>query len=114
VFHHYFHTGKLPEPASYLLEGLGDETLIECPDFAVIDDMVQVSDRDAFLAARELAADEAILAGGSSGAALWGVRQVIERVDGPARIATLFPDGAGRYMTKIFDDQWMRRHGFLG
>ena len=60
------------KPGPYLLEGLGDEFLIRCADFSVIDDMFQVTDREAFLAARELALREGILAGGSSGAALWG------------------------------------------
>lgn len=113
IFHDYFHTGKIPEPGPYLVEGLGDETLIECVDWSVLDDVLQVTDRAAFLAARDLVATESILGGGSSGAALWGVRELGRRLERPARIVTLFPDGAGRYMTKIFDDDWMRDRGFL-
>jgi cystathionine beta-synthase len=113
IFSDYFHKGELTRPGPYLLEGLGDEELIKCPEFELIDDMLQVSDRDSFLYTRRLAAEEAIMAGGSSGAALWGVTRLIQRLDGPARIVTVFPDGAARYLTKIFDDDWMRRNGFL-
>ncbi|GAF79716.1 unnamed protein product [marine sediment metagenome] len=113
IFYDYFHKGELTEPGPCLLEGLGDETLIECPEFDLIDDMLQVSDREAFLCTRQLSAREAIMAGGSSGAALWGVTQLITRLETPARIVTLFPDGATRYLTKVFDDDWMRRNGFM-
>ena len=71
IFFDWFHHGKLTEPGPYLIEGLGDEELIGCPEFELIDDMLRVSDRQAFQAARELARTEAVLAGGSSGAALW-------------------------------------------
>jgi cysteine synthase len=82
-------------------------------ELELLDDMVQVSDREAFLATRELARREGIFAGGSSGAALWGVRQVIAGLDGPARIATIFPDSGSRYLTTIYDDDWMRAQGAL-
>jgi len=113
VFYDYFKTGRLGEPQPGLLEGLGDEEIIGCPEWERIDDMIQVSDREAFLAARELARTEAILAGGSSGAALCGVRKLIARLERPARIVTVFPDSGSRYMSTIYSDDWMRQQGFL-
>jgi cystathionine beta-synthase len=117
VFTDHFRTGRHGPPGRYLVEGLGDEEVIGCPEFELIDEMVQATDREAFLAARELARTEAIFAGGSSGAALWGVRQVahrLERAGRPARIVTLFPDSGARYLSSIYDDDWMRARGFLG
>lgn len=113
VFHEHFKAGGTGEPGHYLLEGLGDEEIIGCPQFDLIDDMFQVTDGDAFRAARELARREAILAGGSSGAALWGVRRLIGQIDRPARIVTIFPDSGSRYLSTIYNDDWMRGHGFL-
>lgn len=114
VFAEYFRTRRLGAPAPYLVEGLGDESLCACVEWDLIDDVFTVRDRDAFQGARDLARDDAILAGGSSGAALWGVRELIRRLDGfPARIATLFPDGAGRYMSKVFNDDWLATRGLL-
>jgi cystathionine beta-synthase len=113
VFFDHFHSGTLVEPGRYLIEGLGDEELIKCPDFDIIDDMIRVNDADAFQATRELARTEGIFAGGSSGAALWGVREVAGRLDAPARIVTLFPDSGFRYLSTVYNDQWMAEHGFL-
>jgi len=113
VFYDHFHRGVLTDPGRYLLEGLGDEEIIGCPDFDLIDDMIRISDADAFHATRELARSEGIFAGGSSGAALWAVREVARRFDNPRRIVTIFPDSGFRYLSTIYNDQWMRERGFL-
>jgi cystathionine beta-synthase len=113
VFYDNFHQRRGAKSGPYLLEGLGDEFMIRCADFSVIDDMLQVTDKEAFLAARELARREGILAGGSSGAALWGVRQLAKRLDRPARIVTVFPDGASRYLSTIYNDEWLKDKGII-
>jgi cystathionine beta-synthase len=113
VFYDHFHSGRLVRPHPYLIEGLGDEEIIGCPEFEFIDDIYRVSDQEAFLTTRDLACTEAILAGGSSGAALWAVRRLIDRLERPARIVTLFPDSGARYMSTIYNDDWMRAKGFL-
>lgn len=113
VFTEYFHTGAHGEPSPYLLEGLGDEEIIDCPEFELFDDMLQVSDRDAFLTARELARSEAMFAGGSSGAAVWAVRRVACQAPAGSRIVTILSDAGTRYLSTIFNDEWMREEGFL-
>jgi cystathionine beta-synthase len=113
VFYDYFHHGRLNRPGRYLIEGLGDEELIGCPELELIDDMLRVSDGVAFQHARLLATSEAILAGGSSGANLWALRQVASRFEHPARLVTVFCDSGSRYMSTIYNDDWMRQHGFL-
>jgi len=113
VFTGYFRTGRPGCPGHYLVEGLGDEEIIGCPEFELIDEMLQAPDAEAFRCARELARREAILAGGSSGAALWAVRQVAQRLDRPARIVTLFPDSGYRYLSTVYNDTWMKDRGFL-
>jgi cystathionine beta-synthase len=114
VFFEHFHRGVRVEPGRYYLEGLGDEEIIGCPEFELIDDMYKITDREAFQATRELARSEGIFAGGSSGAALWGVRKLTETINVPAaRIVTVFPDSGFRYLSTIYNDDWMRDHGFL-
>jgi len=113
VFYDHFQHHENVRSGPYLLEGLGDEFLIRCADFSVIDEMVQVTDREAFMTARELALREGILAGGSSGAALWGVRQLAKKLDQPARIVTVFPDGASRYLSTIYNDEWLKDKGMM-
>ena len=113
IFFDYFHSKKLIKPSPYLLEGLGDEFLIGCVDFNLIDDIYQVSDKDAFLMTRKLADKEAILAGGSSGAALWGALKLAREIDRPARIVTIFVDSANRYLSTIYNDEWLKQKGML-
>jgi len=111
VFTEYFRSGHRVAPHASFLEGLGDEEIIGCPEFERLDDMVQASDHAAFAATRELARREAIFAGGSAGAALWGVRQLLARLDRPARVATLFADSGNRYLSTIYNDRWLAEHG---
>lgn len=113
VFYDYFHTNTLNKPSPYLLEGLGDEFLIGCVDFDVLDDMVQVTDKQAFMMARELAEREGIMAGGSSGAALWAALKIAKALERPARILTIFPDSAYRYLSSIYNDDWLKQKGIL-
>lgn len=112
IFTEYFRTGKICKPSPYLLEGLGDEFLIGTADFSVIDDMIQVSDRTAFLAARDLAKREGLLTGGSSGAAIHAALQVAKDMPSGSRVVTLFPDSASRYLSTIYNDDWMREKGY--
>ena len=108
IFYDYFHSKKIITPSPYLLEGLGDEFLIKCVDFSLIDDIFQVRDIDAFRTARLLANKESIFAGGSSGAVLWACLKLIERIDGKARIVTVVADAATRYLSTIYNDEWLR------
>lgn len=113
VFTEFFRTGKPGTPHPYLTEGLGDEFIIGTADFSQVDEMIQVSDRDAFLTTRELVRREGILGGGSSGAALWAVLAKARTLQSPARMVTIFPDNACRYVSTIFNDEWMTENGFL-
>jgi cystathionine beta-synthase len=113
IFYDYFHSKKLVKAAPYILEGLGDEFLIGCIDFDMIDDIYQISDETAFRMTRKLADTEAILAGGSSGAALWGALKLAKEIDSQARIVTIFPDSANRYLSTIYNDDWLKEKGIL-
>lgn len=113
IFYDYFYFKKKVKPAPYLIEGLGDEFLIKCVDFSVIDDMFRVSDKTSFLYTRKLVSQEGILAGGSSGAAIWGALRLAKSLKKPARIVTIFPDSASRYLSTIFNNEWMKEKGFL-
>ncbi|MFC2156924.1 PLP-dependent cysteine synthase family protein [Acidobacteriota bacterium] len=113
IFYDYFHSKTLVEPSRYWLEGLGDEFLIGCVDFDLIDDIYRVTDREAFLKTRELAVKEAILAGGSSGAAVWAVFNLAREVGEKARIVTILPDSANRYLSTIYNDEWLNKNKFL-
>ncbi|MCI0330025.1 MAG: pyridoxal-phosphate dependent enzyme [candidate division Zixibacteria bacterium] len=113
VFYSYFKTGKLPAPHAYKVEGIGEDMLVKAMDFSVVDDVVQVTDRDCFLTARRLTREEGLFAGGSSGGAVFVALKVAEELGAGKRVVTLLPDSGNRYLSKVFSDEWMRDNGFL-
>lgn len=113
VFYDYFKTGTLPEAHPYLVEGIGDDMLCQALDFSVIDEMYKVDDRTSFLTGRELAQEEGILAGGSSGSALFAALVHARGLDESKTLVVILPDAGSKYVTKMYSDEWMRDKGFL-
>jgi cystathionine beta-synthase len=102
------------EVKPYLVEGVGEDFWPETYDPSVVDRYVTVSDRDSFLWTRRLAETEGILAGGSCGLALFAAYEVACEIDDPeAMVAVILPDGGRSYLSKVFNDAWMRQYGFL-
>ena len=113
VYTEYFRS-RVPGKASHqLVEGLGDEFILPTMDFDLIDEMMQVPDREAFREAKAIAHTEGLLVGPSSGAVLWGVRQVLGRGKEKVRVCTIFADGAARYLTKMFNKSWLAEHDLV-
>jgi cystathionine beta-synthase len=97
----------------YLVEGIGEDLLPDTVDLNLVDDIVVVNDQQAFAMTRFLARKEGILAGGSSGAALYGTIKYLKEngVEGKKAVV-IFPDTGRNYLTKIFNDKWMLERGF--
>jgi cystathionine beta-synthase len=113
VFYEYFKTGRLRRPHVYQVEGIGEDHLVKAVDFGLIDDMVQVSDKNSFLMARRLTREEGIFAGGSSGSAVWAALKLTAQVDADRHIVVILPDSGDRYLSKFYNDEWMKKNGFL-
>jgi cystathionine beta-synthase len=114
IFYDYFKTGKAPKLlTTYKVEGFGEDFLPGTLDFKVIDDMVQVTDQECFATARQLTREEGIFAGGSCGGAVAGAIKFARTLREPKTFLILLPDGGSRYLSKLYDDPWMKENGFL-
>ncbi|MEI6056386.1 MAG: cystathionine beta-synthase [Lentisphaerota bacterium] len=100
-------------PKSYKVEGIGEDFIPLTFNRQVIDDMVRVSDTEAFEVTRRLAREEGLLVGGSSGTAVAAALRYANRVPFGSNIVILLPDTGRNYLTKIFSDKWMVENGFL-
>jgi cystathionine beta-synthase len=111
IFYSRFH-GQDEQPHQYKVEGIGEDFMPGTLDMSIIDDVIQVSDRDAFHMARRLAQEEGILVGGSGGTAVQATLKVAEHLDEHKMIVALLPDTGRNYLSKLFSDQWMKEQGF--
>jgi cystathionine beta-synthase len=110
----YFYTRTMtPLPKTYKVEGIGQDYIPGVLDFSTIDEVIEADDRESFLMARRLTREEGILAGGSSGTAVAGMLKVAQRFTDDDVVVVLLPDTGERYISKIYNDEWMRENGFL-
>ena len=112
IYHSRFY-GDKEEPHQYKIEGIGEDFIPETMDLKIVDEVIQVSDEDAFHFARRLAREEGILVGGSGGAAVYAALKTAEKMRKGKTVVVLLPDSGRNYLTKIFSDQWMKDQGFL-
>jgi len=115
ILYELHRSGAYTEAESYKVEGIGEDFLPGTTDLSIIDEIVQVHDRESLLMTRRLVREEGIFCGGSCGSAVVGaVRYIQQHRLGPdAVVVVLLPDSGSRYLSKVFDDDWMRENGFL-
>ncbi len=110
----FFNTGETIEGRPYKLEGIGNDKIPGTLDLSVVDEYHSYSDGIAFRMARRVAREEGLFAGGSSGLLVHAAVEVARDVDDPdAFVVTLLPDWGERYLSKTYDDDWMRENGFM-
>jgi cystathionine beta-synthase len=113
LYYEYVKTGRLTKPFSYYVEGIGEDFLPSTMNLKAIDEIVRVDDKECFITTRRLAREEGLFVGGSCGAAVAGAIKYAEQSGSKEKILILLPDGASKYLSKVFNDEWMKSNGFL-
>ncbi|MYB34792.1 MAG: pyridoxal-phosphate dependent enzyme [Gammaproteobacteria bacterium] len=116
VFKKYKETGVFDEKEvyPYLTEGIGEDILPANVDFSLIDHFVKVTDKDAAIMTRRLSREEGMFVGWSCGSAVWGALEWgKEHLKDDDVVVIILPDHGTRYLAKVYNDDWMKDHGFL-
>ncbi len=110
----FFYTKKMKtEFKTYKVEGIGQDFVPGALNFDYIDEMIEVNDKESFLLARRMTREEGMFVGGSSGTAMAGTLKLAARLTEKDVIVVLLPDTGERYLSKIYNDDWMRENRFL-
>jgi cystathionine beta-synthase len=111
IYSEYARTHHKGEGAPYKVEGIGGDKIPTSLHFDVVDEWITVSDKDAILMSRRLGKEEGLFVGGSTGVNVWSAIAVARRVDDPkALIVTILCDTGERYLSKVFNDEWLREN----
>jgi cystathionine beta-synthase len=113
VYLDYFKTGKMIQPHVYKVEGIGEDMLCGALDLSVLDDIRRIDDKQSFTAARRLAREEGLFAGGSTGSAVHVAVELAREAGKGKNIVVIAPDSGSRYITKFYSDEWMKDNGFF-
>ena len=108
IFKTYKETGTVPEPTPYLVEGIGQALPTGNADLAIIDEIINITDRESFELARQLGRREGIFCGGSTGTIFAGALKVAKDLDENAVVVFIVCDTGEHYLTKFQSDEWMK------
>lgn len=108
----YVRTGKMIQAGRWMVEGIGEDYIPSICDISLVDEAISVSDADAFKTARELLRKEAIFAGSSTGLVVHAALQYCRAQTQPKRVVTFAYDTGSRYLSKMYNDEWMIKNGF--
>jgi cystathionine beta-synthase len=113
LFDLYYHKKVIDPPKAYKVEGVGEDMLPDNVHFNVMDAVIQVDDKSAFQMTRKLIAEEGMCVGPSSALSLVAAMEYAKKLEKPSNIVILFPDNGRAYLSKVFNDQWMKENGLL-
>ena len=113
LYYDFVKTGRLTKPFSYKVEGIGEDFLPSTMNLKILDDIVRVDDKECFLMTRAMTREEGLFVGGSGGAAGAGAIKWARMQTKPMKILVFMCDAGQKYVSKIFNDDWMRENGFL-
>jgi len=113
LYYDFHKTGKVTKARTYVVEGIGEDYFPSTMDMQILDDVIQVNDEECFVVARRLAKLEGLFTGGSGGGCLSGTLRLAKDLGPQDYVVALLPDTGMRYLSKVFNDEWMRERGYF-
>jgi cystathionine beta-synthase len=113
LYYDFHKTGKIAKARTYVVEGIGEDFFPTTMDMGILDDVVQVNDEECFVVARRLAKQEGIFTGGSGGGCLSAALRLAQDLSSKDYVVALLPDTGMRYLSKVYNDEWMRERGYV-
>ena len=113
IFAEYIKSGRVTEGELYNIEGIGSDVVTGALDKDIIDEVISVSDKDSFNRARLVSRTEGISCGGSSGSVACAMEKVAKSAEPDSFIVGIFADSGIRYLSKCYNDDWMKEQGFI-
>jgi cystathionine beta-synthase len=113
LYYDFHKTGKVTKARTYVVEGIGEDFFPSTMDMQILDDVIQVNDEECFVVARRLAKLEGLFTGGSGGGCLSGTLRLAKDLGPQDYVVALLPDTGMRYLSKVFNDEWMRERGYF-
>ena len=112
LYYEFFKTGKVGKAHTYVVEGIGEDIFPSTMDFKVLDDVLQVNDRECFVVARALVKSEGLFTGGSGGGCVSAALRLARELPAGSFVVAFLPDTGMRYLSKVYSDEWMRERGY--
>ena len=97
---------------SFHVEGAGKTKLCSTMNFDIVDEAIAFNDEKAIAMVHRLAREEGLMVGGSAGGNVWAALEIAKRMEAPAKIVTVLPDSGFKYLSKIFNPQWLKEMNF--
>jgi cystathionine beta-synthase len=113
LYYDFHKTGSIARARTYVVEGIGEDFFPTTMDMQILDDVMQVNDEECFVVARRLAKMEGIFTGGSGGGCLSATLRLAGGLGSNAFLVALLPDTGMRYLSKVYNDEWMRERGYV-
>ncbi|HYL83864.1 MAG TPA: cystathionine beta-synthase [Candidatus Angelobacter sp.] len=113
LYYDFVKSGTTIKAKTYVVEGIGEDFFPTTMNLKILDDVIQVNDEECFVVARRLAKTEGIFTGGSGGGCLSGALRLAKNLGPSDFVVALLPDTGMRYLSKVYNDEWMRERGYV-
>jgi cystathionine beta-synthase len=113
LYYDAFKTGTVIKGKTYVVEGIGEDFFPTTMNMKILDDVLQVNDEECFVVARRLVKMEGLFTGGSGGGCISAALRLARELGPEAFIVAFLPDTGMRYLSKVYNDEWMRERGYV-